>query len=68
MDLRSEIARPVKENVLFLTFPDFDRPFGSPIPVAVAVPLDEVSWLPAPWFLGGINLSVQSTMRAKRPE
>ena len=42
--------------------------FGTPVAVAVSVPFDEVSWLPAPWFLAGTNLSVQSTMRAERPE
>ena len=49
---------------------DFDHVvgFGTPITVAVSVPFNEVSWLPAPWFLNGANLSVQSTMRAERPE
>ena len=42
--------------------------FGTPVTVAVSVPFDDVSWLPAPWFLSGTNLSVQSTMRAERPE
>jgi Flp pilus assembly protein TadG len=42
--------------------------FGDPVTVAVSVPFDDVSWLPAPWFLSGANLSVQSTMRAERPE
>ena len=42
--------------------------FGTPITVGVSVPFDQVSWLPAPWFLGGVNLSVQSTMRAERPD
>ena len=42
--------------------------FGTPITVGVSVPFDQVSWIPAPWFLGNVNLSVQSTMRAERPE
>ena len=42
--------------------------FGDPVTVTVAVPFDEVSWIPAPWFLSGVNLSAQSTMRGERPE
>ena len=42
--------------------------FGDPVTVTVSVPYDQVSWLPAPWFLKGTNLTAQSTMRAERPE
>jgi hypothetical protein len=42
--------------------------FGNPITVSVSVPFDEVSWIPAPWFLSGLNLSTQSTMFAERPD
>ena len=52
-----------------LTPEQFDQVgFGTPVTVTVSVPFDDVSWLPAPWFLSGTNLSVQSTMRAERPE
>jgi Flp pilus assembly protein TadG len=36
---------------------------GDPITVQVSVPFEEVSWLPAPWFLGGRTLTASSTMR-----
>ena len=36
---------------------------GSPIKIEVSVPLDDVGWLPAPWFLGGRTLTTTSTMR-----
>ena len=42
--------------------------FGDPVSVTVSVPFDHVSWLPAPWFLGGKNLSGRSVMLAERPE
>jgi Flp pilus assembly protein TadG len=42
--------------------------FGDAVSVTVSVPFDQVSWLPAPWFLGGIDLTAQSTMRGERPE
>ena len=42
--------------------------FGDPVSVTVSVPYDHVSWLPAPWFLGGKNLSGRSVMLAERPE
>ncbi len=42
--------------------------FGDPVSVTVSVPFDHVSWLPAPWFLGGKNLSGRSVMIAERPE
>ena len=42
--------------------------FGDPVSVSISVPYDQVSWLPAPWFLGGVTLSGQSVMYAERPE
>ena len=42
--------------------------FGDPVTVTVSVPYSQVSWVPAPWFLGGTNLTAQSVMRAERPE
>ena len=42
--------------------------FGDPVTVTVAVPYNQVSWLPAPRFLGGTNLIAQSVMCAERPE
>jgi len=42
--------------------------FGDPVTVTVSVPFDRVSWVPAPWFLGGKTLSAQSVMRAERAE
>lgn len=42
--------------------------FSDPVRVTVSVPFHHVSWLPAPWFLGGTNLSGQSVMRGERPE
>ena len=45
-----------------------DVGFGDPVMVTVSVPFDQVSWVPAPWFLAGRNLIAQSVMRAERPE
>jgi Flp pilus assembly protein TadG len=36
---------------------------GTSITVTTSVNFSEVSWLPAPWFLGGANLSANSVMR-----
>lgn len=42
--------------------------FGEPVTVTVSVPYNQVSWLPAPWFLRETNLTAQSAMQAERPE
>jgi Flp pilus assembly protein TadG len=36
---------------------------GDAISVTASVPYSDVSWLPAPWFLGGTTLTAQSQMR-----
>lgn len=36
---------------------------GDAITVQVSVPYDDVSWLPAPWFLSGETLTADCTMR-----
>lgn len=36
---------------------------GDPITIEVSVPFDDVSWLPAPWFLSGQTLTATCTMR-----
>jgi Flp pilus assembly protein TadG len=36
---------------------------GTSITVTTSVDFDQISWLPAPWFLGGKTLSANSTMR-----
>jgi len=38
-------------------------PAGTMISVETTVPYSDVSWLPAPWFLGGTTLTAESTMR-----
>ena len=38
-------------------------PAGTMVEVDVSVPYSAVSWLPAPWFLGGATLRAESTMR-----
>ena len=42
--------------------------FGEPVTVTVSVPYNQVSWLPAPWFLQETTLTAQSAMQAERPE
>ena len=42
--------------------------FGDPVTVTVAVPFDQVTWLPGAWFLGGANLWAQSVMGGERIE
>ena len=39
-----------------------------PVSVSISVPYDQVSWLPAPWFLSGVTLSGNCVMRGERPE
>ena len=36
---------------------------GDPVSVKVSVLYDDVSWLPAPWFLGGKTMTANCTMR-----
>ena len=36
---------------------------GTPVTVTVAVPFNNVTWLPAPIYLGGKNMTVSSVMR-----
>lgn len=36
---------------------------GDMVTVTVSVPYDNVTWVPAPWFLGGASLSATSVMR-----
>jgi Flp pilus assembly protein TadG len=42
--------------------------FGDTVSVTCSVTYDQVTWLPTPRFLGGINLTARSTMCAERPE
>ena len=42
--------------------------FGDQVSVTVSVPFGQVSWLPAPWFLGNKNLTAQSIMHGERPQ
>ena len=37
--------------------------YGAPVTVKVQVPFSSVSWLPAPWFLGGTQLTATTVMR-----
>jgi Flp pilus assembly protein TadG len=43
--------------------PPGDAAFGEPVTVLVEVPFDQVSWLPAPMYLGGTNMSATTVMR-----
>jgi Flp pilus assembly protein TadG len=36
---------------------------GDMVSVTVAVPFSNVSWIPAPWFMGGTSLDATSIMR-----
>ena len=40
-----------------------DAGFGEPVEVAVTVSFDQVSWLPAPMYLGGRDLVASTVMR-----
>jgi len=37
--------------------------YGEPVTVTVSIPFDQVSWLPAPMFLGGRDLTATTIMR-----
>jgi Flp pilus assembly protein TadG len=36
---------------------------GDMVSVTVSVPFSSISWLPAPWFMGGTTLDATSAMR-----
>ena len=42
--------------------------YGEPVSVAVIVSFDEVSWLPAPFMLGGKTLRAEAVMRRETVE
>ena len=42
--------------------------YGQPVTVTVTVLFDDVSWLPAPFFLGGKNLTAEAIMRRETVE
>ena len=42
--------------------------YGEPVTVSVSVLFDDVSWLPAPFFVGGKTLSAESIMRRETVE
>ncbi len=42
--------------------------FGNKVTVGISVPFEEVSWLPAPWFLSGVEISGKSVMYGERVE
>jgi len=41
---------------------------GDPVSVSISIPYNQVSWLPAPRFLGEATLSGNCVMRGERPE
>ena len=43
--------------------PPSSAPVGQPVSVTVQVPYREVSWIPAPQYLGNATLSATSVMR-----
>lgn len=43
--------------------PPTNAGFGEPVTVTVAIPFDQVSWLPSPMYLGGTNMSATTVMR-----
>jgi Flp pilus assembly protein TadG len=43
--------------------PPTEAGFGEPVTVTVAIPFDQVSWLPAPMYLTGKTLSATTVMR-----
>jgi Flp pilus assembly protein TadG len=49
-----------------VTFPQGnpqDAGFGAPVEVQVSIPFGQVSWVPAPMYLGGKNLTASTVMR-----
>lgn len=39
------------------------QPSGTQVTVTVSVPYNAVSWVPAPWFLGGATLTASTVMQ-----
>lgn len=39
------------------------QPSGTQVTVTVSVPYNSVSWVPAPWFLGGATLTASTAMQ-----
>jgi len=49
-----------------VTFPQGnpqDAGFGDPVEVQVVIPFSQVSWVPAPFYLNGANLTASTVMR-----
>jgi Flp pilus assembly protein TadG len=65
VDAVSEYAAGVGvSNVLVTVDPNpATATAGTPITVDAAIGFDQVSWLPAPWFMGGKTLASSSVMR-----
>ncbi|MFO0950153.1 MAG: TadE family protein [Isosphaeraceae bacterium] len=42
-------------------------PMGTPITVSLSVPYSQVSWVGAPFFLGGATVSASATMSSENP-
>ena len=42
--------------------------YGESVTVTVSVPFNQVSWLPAPFFIGGQTLTAESVMRRETVE
>ena len=57
----TSVAVPI-ENITVTPDPT-TADFGDPITVSVSVPYPDVSWIPAPMFLGGANMEASTVMR-----
>jgi Flp pilus assembly protein TadG len=54
---------PASATVTVAPSPPTDAGFGDPVTVTVAIPFNQVSWLPSPMYLGGKTLSATTVMR-----
>jgi Flp pilus assembly protein TadG len=54
---------PASATVTVAPNPPTDAEFGDPVTVTVAIPFNQVSWLPSPMYLGGKTLSATTVMR-----
>jgi Flp pilus assembly protein TadG len=59
----SSIPGALTSDVTVSPNPPSSAASGAPVTVSVSIPFTRVSWLPAPFFLGGRTMNAQSVMR-----
>jgi Flp pilus assembly protein TadG len=59
----SSVPGALTSDVTVSPNPPSSAASGAPVTVSISIPFTRVSWLPAPFFLGGRTMNAQSVMR-----